>query len=115
MDHPFRNVVSIPIELLSFLKGSGRYIHNIPTFAWCLKETIKELVRIFCRARRPGREVDQSSAKVKNECSCTRSPPTSLRGVGRDNLSIYNCRAEIRIGHIPNSQCYNLGKVSRSS
>jgi hypothetical protein len=116
LDHPFHSVVSIPIELFRLLKGSGCCICNIPTFAWCLKETIKGLVKIVCRIGRPGREVDQCSALVKNELSCTRTPPTSLRGVGRDNFSIYSYRAEIRIGHSPSSQtCYSLGQVSRSS
>jgi len=67
LDHPFRSVVSIPSELFRRLQGSGRCVHNIPTFAWCLNETIKELVRIVFRIRRPGREADQSSAKVNNE------------------------------------------------
>jgi hypothetical protein len=40
--------------------------------------------------KRPGSEADHSqpsSAKVKNELSCTSIDPISLNGVGRDNFT----------------------------
>jgi hypothetical protein len=44
----------------------------------------------FPGVKRPGQEVDHSppsSAKVKNEWSCTTAPPVCLLGVGRDKYT----------------------------
>jgi len=43
---------------------------------------------------RPGREIDRShppSAEVKNEWSCTSSPPVCLRGMDRENINLRDC------------------------
>ena len=48
----------------------------------------------FPWAKRPGREIDHShpsSAEVKNEWSCTSSPPVCLRGMDRDNFTLRQC------------------------